>query len=257
MKSIRTTITATTLILLSSSPLYAESEVPLEGVKDLFDKGGFVMMIIVGLSVVGVAFALERLVSLRKSRLLPAKIKSGLEEAKNSGTPETLHQEIKAGTTPLARVLKAGLSRSNMGVAEMERSMEAQGELEAARLLRPVRPIATLAQVEPLLGLLGTILGMISTFNLLHTTSAAERVSKLAPGIGQALYTTAAGLAIAIPFVLIHHYLQGRVLRATEEWSVMGTDLVELVNRPVGAPKQDESPRQPEASAPQEEAASA
>ena len=63
----------------------------------------------------------------------------------------------------------------------------------------------------PLLGLLGTILGMITTFNLLGDTSPAERVQKLAPGIGQALYTTAAGLSVSIPFVMLHHYLIGRL----------------------------------------------
>ena len=103
--------------------------------------------------------------------------------------------------------------------------MEAVGAHEVARLRRPVRPLAVLATVEPLLGLLGTILGMISTFNMLHTTSAAERVEKLAPGIGQALYTTAAGLCVAIPFVMLYHYLNGRVNRAAEEWSLVGTDL--------------------------------
>ncbi len=174
---------------------------------------------------------MERLVSLRSRRLVPVNIREGLERARSSGCVEELDELIQDEATPLARILVAGRKRQSWGIAEMERAMEAQGELECTRLRRPIRPLATLAQVEPLLGLLGTIIGMITTFNLLHTTSAAERVSRLAPGIGQALYTTAAGLAVAIPFVLLHHHLQGRVMRTVEEWNVLGTSYVELCHK--------------------------
>ncbi|MFT7620174.1 MAG: biopolymer transport protein ExbB [Planctomycetota bacterium] len=245
MNLVKKTLTACLMLAALPSTLFAAGEEPLEGVKDLFDKGGFVMVIIVALSVIGVALAFERFVNLRRSRLVPKNLKEAMKSAQESGSAHDLKSILSAQATPLARILHVGMVRSNAGITEMERSMEAQGELESAKLQRPIRPLGVIAQVEPLLGLLGTILGMITTFNLLHTTSAAERVSKLAPGIGQALYTTAAGLAIAIPFVLIHHHLQGRVMKAAEEWSVMGTDLVELLHnsternepKPAGVPE--------------------
>ncbi len=232
MNSLRKTLLSSLFLLFFVAPIFAADGKPLAGVKDLFDKGGFVMMIIVGLSVIGVALACERLVSLRQAKLVPRNLKTAVATARNVGSTDQLKSLVDQGKTPLARILKVGLARASGGIPEMERAMESQGALESDRLMRPIRPIGILAQVEPLLGLLGTILGMITTFNLLHTTSAAERVTTLAPGIGQALYTTAAGLAIAIPFVLMHHHLQGRVMRATEEWSVLGTDLVDLVFQP-------------------------
>ncbi len=255
MKSLKSFLTTVFCTLLLVSPALAADGQPLAGVKDLFDKGGWVMIVIVGLSVVGVAFALERLVGLRRSRLVPETIRTAVATATSHGSVENLRTLVNVENTPLARIIAIGLKRAHAGVSEMERAMEAQGILESSRLQRPIRPIGVLAQVEPLLGLLGTILGMITTFNLLHTTSAAERVSKLAPGIGQALYTTAAGLAIAIPFVLIHHHLQGRVIKAAEEWSVIGTDLVELVHQvgkgvePKATPSQNPKPKEQAAQA--------
>ncbi|HGY92361.1 MAG TPA: MotA/TolQ/ExbB proton channel family protein [Planctomycetes bacterium] len=196
------------------------------GFADIFEKGGVVMYIIVGLSVVGLAFAFERLVALRRGVLVPKAWTGELREAVKSGDAAKVEQFLKEEKGPLARILSAGFAVRNMGRREMERVMEAVGAHELSRVKRPIGPLAVLATVEPLLGLLGTILGMISTFNLLQSTSAADRVATLAPGIGQALYTTAAGLCVAIPFVLLHHFLTGKAHRIAEDWSLVGTEFV-------------------------------
>ncbi len=196
------------------------------GLADIFEKGGVVMYIIVGLSVVGLAFAFERLVALRRGVLVPRSWIGGLHEAVKSGDSAKVQQLLDEEKGPLARILAAGFAVRDTGRREMERVMEAVGTHELSRVKRPIGPLAVLATVEPLLGLLGTILGMISTFNLLQSTSAADRVATLAPGIGQALYTTAAGLCVAIPFVLLHHYLTGKAHRIAEDWSLVGTEFV-------------------------------
>ena len=149
-----------------------------------------------------------------------------IRNASRSGDWEAVRSATESRKGPLARILSEGLKRREQGPAEVERTMEAVGTHEVERLKRPVRPLAVLATVQPLLGLLGTIFGMIATFNLLGDTSPADRVQKLAPGIGKALYTTAAGLCVSIPFVVLYHYLVGRVNRVAEEWSVLGSDLV-------------------------------
>lgn len=211
---------------------------PLGGdVVDVVEKGGVVMVVILGLSIVGLALAFERLVALRRGVLVPATLKDDIEKAAAAGDRDRLETLAAEARGPLGRVLQAGLRWRRHGPAAVERAMEQAGEGEVARLKRPVRPLAILATIEPMLGLLGTVLGMISTFNTLHATTAAERVAKLAPGIGQALYTTAAGLCVAIPFVLLYHFLNGKVNRAAEEWSRVGNDLLfGLQEQPAGRP---------------------
>ncbi len=196
------------------------------GFADIFEKGGVVMFIIVGLSVVGLAFAFERIVALRRGVLVPKSWVASFHEAVKSGDVAGVGRLLDERKGPLPRILAAGFAVRDMGRREMERVMEAVGTHELSRVKRPIAPLGVLATVEPLLGLLGTILGMISTFNLLQSTSAADRVATLAPGIGQALYTTAAGLCVAIPFVLLHHYLTGKAHRIAEDWSLVGTEFV-------------------------------
>lgn len=208
-------------------PIARAADGPLGGdVIDVVEKGGVVMGVILVLSVIGLALAFERLVALRRGVLVPRSLKEGIEQAAAQGDVEGMNRVVEGEKGPLARMLAAGLRWREHGPEPVESAMESAGQGELAGLKRRVRPLAILATIEPMLGLLGTVLGMIDTFNTLHGTSAAERVAKLAPGIGQALYTTAAGLCTAIPFVLLFHYLNGRANRAAEEWTQIGNEMV-------------------------------
>ena len=225
-KKVRLLIGPTLALALAPSAFAGTETGVLSGdLTDIFEKGGLLMYPIVGLSVIGLAFAFERMVALRRGILAPKDLMARVRQAARAHDAEAVGRELGSDGAPLARILRAGLARQPLGSQEMERAMESAGALEVARLRRNVRILAVLATVEPLLGLLGTVLGMIQTFNQLHGTSPAERVEKLAPGIGQALYTTAAGLCVAIPFVLLFHWLSGRINRAVEEWNDCGGDL--------------------------------
>ena len=213
------------VLILATQALAAEEPLLGGGAMEMVRQGGVVMWVILGGSVVGLALAFERIMSLRQRNLLPDDLVVAVRQAIRSGSFEEARSLAASGTTPLARVIAAGLSRIEEP-GPMEKTMEAVAGQEVQRLKRPVRPIAILASVMPLLGLLGTILGMIRTFNLLSGVNAADRVETLAPGIGQALYTTAAGLMVSIPFLLLFHYLNGQVNRAATEWGVLGTELV-------------------------------
>lgn len=228
----------TVMLLLLIPPAAAQAaERPLlgGGAIEIVQQGGIVMLIILAGSVAGLALAFERVVALRRRQLVPHELVSALRNAIQSGSFGEAKRLADAGSTPLARIVAAGLNCPG-GAASMEKSMEAVAGREVQRLKRPVRPIAVLASVMPLLGLLGTILGMIRTFNMLHGVSAADRVEALAPGIGQALYTTAAGLIVSIPFVFLFHHLNGQVNRAASEWSVLGTELVAAAGRSAEEP---------------------
>ncbi len=220
-------------LALSAAPAVAAEPAPLlsGGILDVLRKGGPVMLVILVASVVGLAIALERLVALRRPKLAPGDLMGSVKAALANADFDGLARAVEDRSEPLARILAAGLAQRDLGSEHVERVMIAEGSREVARLKRPVRPLAILATVEPLLGLLGTVLGMISTFNVLHTTSVSDRVQKLAPGIGEALYTTVGGLVAAIPFVVLSHYLVGRVNHAADAWSGVGTELVNALVR--------------------------
>jgi biopolymer transport protein ExbB len=224
-------LVASSLALAGDGSTQAPESAPLlgGGLGDIIDTGGWVMIVILAASVVGLALALERFVALRQSILVPKDLVEEVRAAAERGDLDAVRARADGAKGPLARMLDAGFRIGRGDSREMERAMEARGQHEIARLRGPVRPLAILATVSPLLGLLGTVLGMIATFNMLGGTSPADRVETLAPGIGKALYTTAAGLCVAIPFVVLHHLLNSRIQRAATEWSLVGTDVVAAV----------------------------
>lgn len=209
-----------------------ESSLLSGGILDILQKGGPVMIVILLGSIIGLAVAIERFVALQRKNLLPKDVLDSVRVAKDAGRIESLAQSLSGRTDPLSRILLAGVNVRDQGASYAEKTMESVGSREVARLKRPVRSLAILATVEPLLGLLGTVTGMIGTFNVLHQSSAADRVEKLAPGIGQALYTTVGGLCAAIPFVIVYHFLVGRVHQAAEQWSSLGSDVVLCIAKP-------------------------
>jgi biopolymer transport protein ExbB len=228
-------LTAAAIVTLSAT-VWAETSAGRVGgsVKDVVEKGGVCMVFILIGSIAGMAIVFERLVQLRKSTLLPAATMKAVRDALAAGQKDSILAIVSGGKSSIERIIHSGLKRVSYGPQEMERFMEIIGSREVTRLKRPVKPLAVLASVEPLLGLMGTVFGMIKTFKVLNTSTAAERVSKLAPGIAEALYTTAGGLVAAVPFLIFYHYLNGRVNRAAEEWSIIGTELVEAWT-PTGA----------------------
>jgi len=137
------------------------------------------------------------------------------------GDLEELRKRCERADSPVTRVLGRGLGLAGGSRSHMRESMEDGGRAELRRMRRNTGAIAAVATVAPLLGLLGTVIGMISTFQAVVESSAhgagAVDVGQLADGIWQALVTTAAGLMVAIPVLLGHRYLVGRIDRLIGE----------------------------------------
>ena len=230
----RNTLLTLFVFLLSAPMAWAKesAEKPLGlGLPEIFDKGGVVMILIVIGSIIGIALALERLLHVRKSNLAPKEFTDAVNEALKANSLDQAESICRDRKGALASILTHGFEAREYGSQAVEDAMMSKGAREVARLRSPIRALAVLATIQPLLGLLGTIFGMIGTFNALSGTSAADRVEELAPGIGQALYTTAAGLCAAIPCVILYHFLLSRVNRAKEEWNELGSQLVGVVRR--------------------------
>ncbi|MBN1669725.1 MAG: MotA/TolQ/ExbB proton channel family protein [Kiritimatiellae bacterium] len=194
----------------------------------LLRKGGPLMIPIGICSVLAVAIGLERLISLRREKLVPPGFMDGLRAALDPGQPD-----VSKGTAyceqggAAGRIIRAGVLKLRKDIRAVERAVETAAEREVERMKRSLRWLSVIARVSPLLGLLGTVYGMIRAFQAASAEIGANRAETLATGIWEALVTTAAGLTIAIPTLLVYHYLNNRVDRFVDSVEELGSEFVD------------------------------
>lgn len=203
--------------------------------------GGWVMVPIILCSIIAAAIILERLWVLQARRVVPSDLSRQVWEWVSSNQLNHKHiQELRQGS-PLGQILAAGLSSRQQDRATLKEAVEDTGRHVVHELERYLNTLGTIAAVSPLLGLLGTVTGMIRTFSAL-TSGGAGDPAALAGGISEALITTAAGLMVAVPSLMGYRYLRGRVdsLVVVMEKEAMG--LIDALQRKqfidtIGRPK--------------------
>ena len=200
--------------------------------------GGVIGYIIVLLSVVALAFVVIHFVQIRRTALLPAEKVKGVREMVERGDLEGAleYATLPANDCYYLRVIGAGLKRflrSPFGAFEIKSAMEEAGAEETAKLYRTMDVIATIGSVAPLLGLLGTVQGMIGAFETVATGAASNSgyYQALADNIAIALITTFQGLVVAIPCVSIYGYLRNRVDALAGECASSAEEIVTLVEK--------------------------
>lgn len=200
--------------------------------------GGIIGYIIVLLSIVAVAFVVIHFVQIRRNALIPAERVKGVRELVERGDLEGAleYAALPANDCYYLRVIGAGLKRflrSPFGAFEIKAAMEEAGAEETARLYRTMDVIATIGSVAPLLGLLGTVQGMIGAFDTvaLGAANSANYYGELASNISIALITTFQGLVVAIPCVSIYGYLRNRVDALAGECAQNAEEVVALVEK--------------------------
>ena len=200
----------------------------------LFLAGGFMMWPITVMSVVVVAFGIERFVALRRSRFVPQQLRQELATiaATRPFDPCAAYQACQRHHSVAATVTQALLEKVGRPLPEVERAVEVSKESEASRLYANIRPISLAVSVTPLLGLLGTVQGMIIAFYTTATLDAgANRAAELAQGIYVALITTFAGLCVAIPAAMLAHFLEGKILRGFRAVDAVVADILPPLER--------------------------
>lgn len=167
-------------------------------------------------SIAAVGILLERLWTLQRKRVLPQELIKKVSELadKNQVTPKVI--EALEKNSPLGRVLAAALANRHRGRQIMMERVEDTGRHVVHELERFLNSLGTIASISPLLGLLGTVSGIIAAFNAVMLGGMGDP-SKLAGGISQALITTAGGLSVAIPSFIAYRYLRGKVERIVIE----------------------------------------
>lgn len=192
--------------------------------------GGWVMVPIILCSVVAAAIVLERLWTLKPGRVVPPTLSRQVWDWVSSNQLNHQHIQELRGSSPLGQILAAGLANRLQDRATMKEVVEDTGRHVVHELERYLNTLGTIAAVSPLLGLLGTVTGMIRTFSALTSSGAGDPAS-LAGGISEALITTAAGLMVAIPALIGYRYLRGRVDALVVQMEKEAIGLVEALQR--------------------------
>lgn len=194
---------------------------------DFLQAGGWVMLPLALASVAALAICIERLWTLRRARIVPPRLAQDVGAAfaaDDLGGAATL---CKASA--LGAILVAGVDSAARGREAMREAMEDAAGAVVHDLERYLTALGTIAAISPLLGLLGTVIGMIRIFAVLMRDRAAD-VAALAAGISEALVTTAAGLTVAIPALMFHRYLLRKVDDLTVEMEHQATRLADFLH---------------------------
>lgn len=196
-----------------------------------FEKGGPVMYVLAVCSVVAVTIFVERLWAMRASRVVPPRLLPEVAELLRAGKLAEAVARCVGSDTSAGAVFGAVLRRANEPEARVREVAQEVGRREAARLERFVEAVGVVSALGPLLGLLGTVLGMIKVFQRVNELGAGSPV-EMAAGIWEALVATAMGLLVGIPALVMYRVLLARadalVLRLEDE----AVQLVELLRRP-------------------------
>ena len=177
---------------------------------DLVVAGGWLMLPLILCSIAVVVISIERFIALRANKVTPDNLLGQVWHWLKHGdvTADKL-QELRT-SSPLGRILAAGLSNSTHGRAVMRDSIEEAATQVVHKLERYLSPLGTIAAITPLIGLLGTVIGMIKVFTAIMLQGTGN-ASILAGGISEALITTAAGMSVAIPALIAHRYFERRI----------------------------------------------
>ena len=197
---------------------------------ELVKSGGLLMLPILIASVLAMAICFERAWALRASRVAPPNL---LAEVwgwiKNKQLDAEKLRQLKANS-PLGEILAAGLLNSRHGREIMKECIEESASVVIHHMERYLSVLGTLAMISPLLGLLGTVVGIIEAFMAINTGSGMGDPSLLASGISKALITTAGGLFVAIPAMIMHRYFVRHISTMAVEMEQQAIKLVDIVH---------------------------
>ena len=183
---------------------------PTIDIRQLFQDGGAIGYIIVALSLVMVALVFEHLLTIRRRNLNPTGMAEDIQRLIQAGQFKVAEERCRASSSLLGYLLGAGLSEVDLGYSAVEKAMEDAAAEQSARLMRKIEYLSMISTVAPMLGLMGTVWGMILAF-MEFERKANPQVSELAPGIYKALVTTLFGLIVAIPAISAFGFFRNRI----------------------------------------------
>ncbi len=197
---------------------------------ELVKSGGWLMLPIILCSVISLSIIVERFWSLQREKVLPRHLVASVWHMIKTGKLEASKIEEVGKQSALGKVLTAGLKNRQYKRERIKESIEERGREVVHELERFLNPLGTIASISPLLGLLGTVVGMIKVFTAI-TTHGVGNPSVLANGISQAMITTAAGLSVAIVSLIFYRYFRRRVDTIVVEIEREAIKMVDVIHK--------------------------
>jgi biopolymer transport protein ExbB len=191
--------------------------------------GGVVGYIIIALSVLAVALVIDLVLRLKRDRTFPDSLVRHAMELAEQGRAGEILSMSKASDTLFGRIIGGALDRGRYGIDVVRQEVQQIGEKEIFKLRNRVAQIGVIATAGPMLGLLGTVIGMINSFSVLGESKNAARPDELAAGISLALITTCQGLILAVPLIFVHMWLRDRVTQTSQEAAHVSEKLLGLL----------------------------
>jgi len=195
---------------------------------EIFEKGGFLMYPIFLCSLIAVTIFFERMFYLKSIKTKTKRFVLRIKNLVKKGSIELAISACRKSPTPISKIMLAGLMKFGQGRNEMKEAIEDSANQEIPILERNLSTLSTIGNITPLLGLLGTVFGMVKAFNVIAIMGVGKPEA-LAGGISEALLTTAFGLSIAIPTIVIFNYLSHRVDKLIREMEINCVELIDLL----------------------------
>jgi biopolymer transport protein ExbB len=216
--------------------------------------GLLILLVLAALSISAAYLLFDQIMTLRRAEILPDGVSDAVRQALLTGRPAEADAACRRAPSVLTVVLLSGLSELEFGWREVEKAVEDSLAQQAARLMRRVEYLSVIGNIAPMVGLLGTVTGMIFAFQQVATTRGAAGAGDLAQGIYQALVTTVGGLIVAIPSLAIYAVCRNRVDSMIAEVAYQSQHaLAPIKRRPsAGRTRAATSPAQPKPVTPQE-----
>lgn len=196
---------------------------------DLINKGGPLMWLLLGCSILTVAITLERYFYFHRARIDVGDLLHGLRNlVRNRNYAEALHE--CAGTPgPVARVIHSALIRHDAPRGELKEIVQESGQLEVPKLEKYLAVILSIAYVAPLIGLLGTVLGLVNTFVQINAAGGYATAAEISKGVYTSLISSAAGLMVAIPSFVLFSFLRAYVKTLMHDMERAGIEIVNII----------------------------
>ena len=195
----------------------------------MMEQGGYILWVIIGLSCVTVMLTLYLLLTVTTGREVPKKLVQRAHAQIASGDLRGAYGMCQDREEMVARVLRSGLKMAGHDRYVIQEAMESEGERGATALWQRISYVDNIANLAPLIGLLGTVWGMMGAFSGIAFDSAQVKGMTMAYSVTQAMITTAAGLVLAIPAKFIYYYLRGRVIKIVAQVEAHASEFVEMI----------------------------
>lgn len=193
-----------------------------------FDQGGLVMWFLLFFTIFGIAITIERFFTLQKARINTGKFIAEISELLKKGGVDAAKEKCQSTAGPVASLFQAGLDKAGRGLQGVQKAIEESASVEMSLLEKRLIWLATVSNLAPMFGFVGTVIGMIGAFDAIAAAGEVEPTI-VASGISEALITTAGGLLVAIPFQFFYNFFLAKVNKLVVEMEDSSTELVDMM----------------------------